>query len=71
MDGETQRLDAVSTDEALIRIEREFPGWMTWYGADQMCHALLRSGPILTVRGEDPVDLRDQIIRAQAFQEGL
>ena len=40
MDGEPQRLDAMSTDEALIWIEREFPCWTTWYGADQMCHAL-------------------------------
>ena len=27
-------------------------------------------GPVLAVHGEDPVDLRDQIIRAQAFREG-
>jgi len=65
-----ERLDAMSTDEALAQVEREFPCWTTWYGADQLCHALPRTGPALQVRGEDPVDLRDQLLRAQAFQEG-
>ena len=59
------------TDEpGLEDVGREYPERLAWKGAGQMCHALLKSDPVLTVRGEDPVDLRDQIIRAQAFREG-
>ncbi len=66
----TARLDALEPGRALDAIEREFPDWKTWI-ASGLCHALPRTGPALLVQGEDPVDLRDQIIRAQAFREGL
>jgi hypothetical protein len=57
-------------EQALIQVEREYPTWKTWI-AHGLCHALPRSGPAILVHGEDPVDLRDQIIRARAFREGL
>jgi len=41
----------------------EFPHWHVWRGADQLYHARLALTD-LTVRGEDPVDLRDEIKRA-------
>jgi hypothetical protein len=69
MNDVTQRLDALGPGKALDMVEREFPGWKTWI-AGGLCHALPRTGPALLVHGEDPVDLRDQIIRAQAFREG-
>jgi hypothetical protein len=68
MDGRTERLDALGADKALDALEREFPGWRTWV-ASGLCHALPRTGPALLVHGEDPVDLRDEIVRAEAFRE--
>jgi hypothetical protein len=48
----------------------EFPDWETWREVDRLYYARLRgSAPVLVVRGEDAVDLRDQIravvLRAQ------
>jgi hypothetical protein len=45
----------------------EFPGWQTWRAADGLLYAR-NTGyePAPTVRGEDAVDLRDQIIRAES-----
>ncbi len=41
---------------------RDFPGWQVWRGVDRLYYAALRdAGPPVRVRGEDPVDLRDQI----------
>jgi len=41
---------------------RDFPGWRVWRGVDRLYYAALRdAGPPVRVRGEDPVDLRDQI----------
>jgi hypothetical protein len=70
VDGAPERLDALEAGEALGHLEREFPGWRTWKGISGLCHAMPASGPALLVQGEDPVDLRDQLIRAQAFREG-
>jgi hypothetical protein len=40
----------------------EFPLWEVWRGVDRLYYARLRnSDPPVKVRGEDPVDLRDQI----------
>ncbi|HEX3492625.1 MAG TPA: hypothetical protein VHU92_24995 [Streptosporangiaceae bacterium] len=40
----------------------EFPAWAVWRGIDRLYYARLPgANPPLTVRGEDPVDLRDQI----------
>jgi hypothetical protein len=41
---------------------REFPGWEVWRGVDRLYYASRRdAGPPARVRGEDAVDLRDQI----------
>jgi hypothetical protein len=68
MNDTTKRLEALGTDQALDALEREFPGWRTWM-ASGLCHALPRIGPALLVHGEDPVGLRDEIVRAEAFRE--
>jgi hypothetical protein len=40
----------------------EFPQWEIWRGVDRLCYARLRgAAPPMTVRGEDAVDLRDQV----------
>jgi hypothetical protein len=40
----------------------EFPCWTVWRGVDLLYYARLRgSSPPLMVRGEDAVDLRDQV----------
>lgn len=41
---------------------REFPRWEVWRGVDRLYYASLRDAdPPVRVRGEDAVDLRDQI----------
>jgi len=48
----------------------EFPAWTVWRGVDRLYYARLpRADRPQTVRGEDPVDLRDQI-RAAILQPG-
>ena len=43
----------------------EFPDWHVWRGVNGVLYAGLRkSSPPVVVRGEDPVDLRDEIVRA-------
>jgi len=40
----------------------EFPLWHVWRDVDRLYYARLRAcEPPVKVRGEDPVDLRDQI----------
>jgi hypothetical protein len=47
-------------------IAAEFPAWEAWQGIDRLWHARIRGAtPPVMVHGEDPVDLRDQIIRYQ------
>jgi hypothetical protein len=43
----------------------EFPDWQVWRGTNRLYYAR-RPGtvPLVIVHGEDPADLRDQIIRA-------
>lgn len=50
-------------------IERAYPLWQTWTGIDRLCHARRRQGAALTARGEDWMDLMDQIRRAEAMLE--
>jgi hypothetical protein len=40
----------------------EFPHWHVWRGTDQLCHARLALTDV-TVGGEDPLDLRDEVKR--------
>ncbi len=45
----------------------EFPDWTAWRAVSGLLYARKTgSKPPLIVRGEDAVDLRDQIIRAEA-----
>jgi hypothetical protein len=45
----------------------EFPDWEAWRAASGLLYARkIGSSPALIVRGEDPVDLRDEIIRAES-----
>ena len=45
----------------------EFPGWTAWRAVSGLLHARKAgTDPPLIVSGEDAVDLRDQILRAQA-----
>jgi hypothetical protein len=45
----------------------EFPGWTAWRAVSGLLYARKAGvNPPLIVPGEDAVDLRDQIIRAEA-----
>ena len=49
----------------------EFPQWQAWRGVSGLLYARkLETTPPVVVRGEDAVDLRDQIIRAEAQPRG-
>jgi hypothetical protein len=52
---------------ALDDVAREYPRWRCWTGIAGLLYATLRgSSPPVVVRGEDPMDLRDEIRRAEA-----
>jgi hypothetical protein len=54
----------VTTPTSAEAIEAEFPQWHAWKGVNGLWYAaVVRSSPQILVRGEDPVDLRDSIIR--------
>ena len=61
----TSAVDA-NAEPTLADIETEFPMWRIWVGVDQLCHALRTTGAALTARGEDWLDLRDQIRAAES-----
>jgi hypothetical protein len=50
-------------EPTLADVQREFPGF-DCYMSFGWCWATLRSNQDVRVRGEDPMDLRDMIIRA-------
>jgi hypothetical protein len=50
-------------------LERDYPHWHTWIGIDRMFHGLRSQGAALTARGEDWMDLADQIRRAEVMLE--
>ncbi|HEY2577421.1 MAG TPA: hypothetical protein VGI74_14035 [Streptosporangiaceae bacterium] len=50
----------------------EFPSWTAWRAVSGLVYARKDdTSPPVVVHGEDPVDLRDQIIRAEAHLEHL
>ena len=63
--------DTTQTSEAFPEwwpheYRREFPGWHVWRGVSGLYYARRpRTSPPAVVSGEDPVDLRDEIIRAE------
>jgi hypothetical protein len=62
--------ERIGTDEpTLTDVEREFPGWECWRGMSGLYYARAAGRPRrhkADVQGEDPLDLRDQIIRVRS-----
>jgi hypothetical protein len=59
-------------EPAVADVQREFPGWHCWRGTSSLFHARRRDSERSTpaqATGEDPRDLRDQIIRAEANRD--
>jgi hypothetical protein len=53
-----------TAEPTLDDVAKEYPDWHCWRGVNNLCYARLRkSSPAVVVRGEDPVDLRDEIRR--------
>jgi hypothetical protein len=50
-------------------LRREFPGWNVYIGTDGLYYGECADPP-MTARGEDPMDLRDMIIREIWHQSG-
>jgi hypothetical protein len=62
-------LDQMTDHEAIISLEREFPGWMIWReGLGRWLNSCFARCHVTDagVSGEDWADLRDQIVRAEA-----
>ena len=60
--GDTDGGDTDGTEPGWWPYAGEFPGWTVWRGVDRLYYAGLRGAdPPVRVRGEDAVDLRDQI----------
>ncbi len=54
--------DHPADEPTLDDVAREFPHWHCWKGVNGLVYARLPgSSPPMTARGEDPLDLRDQI----------
>jgi hypothetical protein len=56
---------ASACEPTLEQVQAEHPGWRCFTGTNLLCYAEHGTGGPL-VRGEDPLDLRDQIKRAEA-----
>ena len=57
-------------EPTLADVQREYPAWECWRAASGLLYARPRnaeSGSGRLVKGEDPLDLRDQIIRAESL----
>ena len=49
-------------EPTLADVEREWPRWHTWKGIAGLVYAQRnKTSPPAVLRGEDPLDLRDQI----------
>jgi hypothetical protein len=53
-------------EPTLADVQREFANYECWRGISGLYYARLDGRPTAEVQGEDPRDLRDQIIRHQA-----
>lgn len=65
-------MTSLTPEPTLASIRREFPGWVCWRAASGLVHAQRSEKPPdsgYDVKGEDPMDLRDEIIRANARDE--
>lgn len=59
-------------EPTLADVEREFRGWEAWRDASGLCFARQvgrPQGQPVQVKGEDPRDLRDSIIRWMGLNE--
>jgi hypothetical protein len=56
---------ASAREPTLDEVQAEHPGWRCFTGTNRLCYAEHGTDGRL-VRGEDPLDLRDQIKRAEA-----
>jgi hypothetical protein len=53
-------------EPTLADVQREFTAYECWRGVSGLVYARLHGRPRADVQGEDPRDLRDQIIRHKA-----
>jgi hypothetical protein len=61
-------LDGLTDNQAIMRLEAEFPRWHCYRGVDGLCHARSHDPVSRPVRGEDWTDLRDMVI-GQVWRE--
>lgn len=55
-------MDQSTAEPTLADVGREFPRWHCWKGVSGLVYASRgQTSPPAVVRGEDPMDLRDQI----------
>jgi hypothetical protein len=57
-------------EPTLADVQHEFPAWECWASANRLVYARPKDKPPNTghtVRGEDAMDLRDQIVRAESL----
>jgi hypothetical protein len=65
----------MTTDKSEPTMEdviREYPSWHAWTGIAGLRYGkLIGSSPPIVVRGEDPLDLRDQIRGVEGQRDGF
>jgi hypothetical protein len=58
------------SEPTLADVAAQFPRWETFEGVNGLIYARLpRLSPPVLVRGEDPMDLRDELRRAESQLE--
>ena len=64
--------DFCPDEPTLADVQSQYPSWRCWRATSGLYYArpaTAGSGDPATVKGEDPLDLRDQILRAEALQQ--
>ncbi|HEY2579125.1 MAG TPA: hypothetical protein VGI74_22685 [Streptosporangiaceae bacterium] len=59
-------------EPSLADVQREYPSWRCSRAVSGLCYARradAKPGDRASVKGEDPLDLRDQIRRAEALEQ--
>ena len=65
-------MSSQASEPTLADVQRQYPRWRCWRGVSGVFYARRADAPQADnalVEGEDPLDLRDQINRAQALSE--